>query len=78
MKSRERLREQIESLDEPELERLTDFIAFLRFKARSRKKPLLSDAELETLYEESAEEDLMLAEAGIEDYAKSLSEEDGQ
>ncbi|HEX8070354.1 MAG TPA: hypothetical protein VF546_10410 [Pyrinomonadaceae bacterium] len=75
MSTREQVLEELETLSEEELEEVAEYLAFLRYRARS-KPPVLDDAQLAALYGEFADEDRELAEAGLEDYAADLQAED--
>jgi predicted transcriptional regulator len=53
-----------------------EFIQRHQFQQKIERLKNLSDAELEALYAEAAEEDLMLAELGLESYVTLLKEEE--
>jgi hypothetical protein len=67
--------EDLEILEEPQLEKVAEYGAFLRFSAR-RHRPQPDESEWAALYAEFAEEDRALAEAGMADYAAALARED--
>lgn len=63
---------EVETLGENELQAVADYVSFLKF--RSRMSP--DEARLASLYGEFEQEDRELAEAGMNDYAQALSQED--
>lgn len=71
----ESVREEIISLDENRLQLVADYLAFLRFQSRP-KIVMPSDETLAALYAEFGEEDRIMAEEGMEDYARGLAIED--
>ena len=66
------------SFKRPELGRVAEFLAFLKFRARLHATPKLDETQLAALYAEFAEEDRVLAEEGMSDYAGGLHKEDTQ
>ncbi|HIK41595.1 hypothetical protein [Thermoleptolyngbya sp. M55_K2018_002] len=72
--SSESIKQEIEQLTTEELQQVADFIAFLRF--RNKRRRMLDAEQLALLNTEFAEADRALAEAGMEDYASLLREED--
>ena len=72
---RENIKQEIQQLDEAQLEEIGRFIEFLKWKSQcaTRSNQLESFARL---YQEFAQEDRELAEAGMTDYTKQLNEED--
>jgi hypothetical protein len=72
--SRESVQREVEQLTTEQLQQVADFIAFLKF--RSRHRQMLDSEQLALLKTEFAAEDRALAEAGMEDYASLLDEED--
>ena len=78
------LREQIvcemERLPEAELQYVSDRLAFLEFKARRKTVPveLPDSATLAALYFEFADEDRLLADEGMAEYATFLATEDSR
>jgi len=69
--TKESLAKELEALDEQQLKKIGDFIAFIKYKARYSN---LTGAE--TLYAEFAAEDQQLAEEGMAEYAGMLKKED--
>jgi hypothetical protein len=73
--TRETIKQEIDHLDRAQLSQLAEYIAFLKF--RSRFQPPPSDlAQFANLYQEFAEDDHQLAEAGLADYVSQLQQED--
>lgn len=75
MSIKERVVEELKTLSEVELEEVSEYLAFLKFRAR-RTAPKLDQRQLAALYAEFTEEDRNLAEEGMADYAAGLMEED--
>jgi hypothetical protein len=71
------LKQDLDQLTDEQLQQVADFIAFLKFRDK-RHRRILDPARLAPLVTEFAEEDRMLAEAGMEDYAMMLTQEDHQ
>jgi hypothetical protein len=76
MTVREYVSQTLQSLDEAELAEVADYLAYLRFRARSHSVPAIDTGQMAALYAEAAEEDRELAEAGMADYAEGLAKED--
>lgn len=72
---REQVARDLGVLSDKDLEQVAEYVSFLRFRAR-RKRANIDESKLAGLYAEFADEDRELAEAGMEDYARSLAEED--
>jgi hypothetical protein len=72
---REQVVEELKTLSEVELKEVSEYLAFLKFRAR-RTAPTLDEGQLASLYAEFADEDRNLAEEGMADYATGLMEED--
>lgn len=71
----ESIKRDIEKLTDMQLQKVAEFIAFLRFqKKQSRTK--LDPTLLAPLATEFAEEDIALAESGMDDYKAMLVQED--
>ena len=66
----------LDTLSEAELVQVAEFLAFLKFRARLQPMPELDEAQLATLYAACAEEDRVLAEAGMAEYMRGLCQED--
>lgn len=76
MSLKEYVTQAIEGLNEAELTQLAEYLTFLRFRARLPVMPSVDKAQLATLYAEFGEEDRLLAEEGMEEYAIGLRAED--
>ena len=76
MTLKERVRQDLERLDEGGLREVADFVAFLEFRTQRNATPQWDDTAMATLYAEFSEEDRALAEAGMSDYAAGLARED--
>ncbi len=75
---KEQVTRALDDLSEPEIQQVSEFVAFLKFRARITPSPVLDAAQLALLYAESAEEDRRLAEEDMGDYHKLLQAEDTQ
>lgn len=75
MSTREQVLEELETLSEAELAEVAEYLAFLKYRARS-KQPTVDESQLAALYAEFAEEDRAAAEDGLADYAAGLKKED--
>lgn len=76
MSLKERVAQELDNLDEPELRQVADYLSFLKFQARTSHRPQVSENDLAALYAEFADEDRRLAEEGMADYARGLAAED--
>ncbi len=76
MSIKEYVTQAIEGLNEAELAQLAEYVTFLRFRTRLPVMPPIDKAQLAALYAEFGEEDRLLAEEGLEDYAAGLRVED--
>ena len=76
MSVKEQVARELDSLSEAELKQVAEYVAFLKFRTRFNQMSSLDDAQLAVLYSEFADEDRMLAEEGMSDYAKGLAKED--
>jgi succinate dehydrogenase flavin-adding protein (antitoxin of CptAB toxin-antitoxin module) len=72
---KEFITQELETLNEEQLRQVADFLAFLKFRLRSRCWKI-DESQLATLYSEFAEEDQKLAEEGLDEYAELLRQED--
>jgi hypothetical protein len=72
--SSEALKQDLDQLTHEQLQQVADFIAFLKFQNKHRRI-VLDPAQLATLTA-FAEEDRILAEVGMSDYAALLHQED--
>jgi hypothetical protein len=71
----EAIKQDLDDLTAEQLQQVADFIAFLKF-CHKRRALVLDPSQLATLTTEFAEEDRALAEAGMDDYAVLLHQED--
>jgi hypothetical protein len=76
MSVKEQAARELDSLSEAELKQVAEYVAFLKFRTRFNQMSSLDEAQLAVLYSEFADEDRMLAEEGMSDYAKGLAKED--
>jgi hypothetical protein len=74
--STEALKQDLEQLTHDQLQQVADFIAFLKFRDQRHRRLILDPTQLATLFTEFANEDHTLAEAGMDDYAAMLHQED--
>jgi hypothetical protein len=72
----ESIKQDLERLNEKQLEQVADFIAFLKFRGQRHPQTILDSTHLADLFTEFAAEDRELAEAGMNDYAAMLHQED--
>ena len=75
MNTKEQISQQLNHLSEEQLNQVADFITFLRFRQRL-VKPIANTEKLARIYQDFGEEDRQLAEAGINEYADLLTQED--
>ncbi len=75
MTTKEKINQQLEQLSEEQLDQVSEFIAFLKFREKFIN-PIINTERISQLYQEFAEEDRQLAEQGINEYAELLKQED--
>ncbi|CCQ65624.1 hypothetical protein CWATWH0402_4316 [Crocosphaera watsonii WH 0402] len=75
MTTKEKINKQLEQLSEEQLDQVSEFIAFLKFREKFIN-PIINTERISQLYQEFAEEDRQLAEQGINEYAELLKQED--
>jgi ABC-type phosphate transport system auxiliary subunit len=63
-------------LNDTQLQTVSEFLEFLKFRERRKLETQFDDVELEALYAEFADEDRKLAEVGLSEYAANLERED--
>jgi len=73
--TRESIKQEIQQLDDEQLEEIGRFIEFLKWKSQRATKSNQLES-FANLYQEFAQEDRELAEAGMKDYSQQLQEED--
>lgn len=76
MTVKEQIAMELGNLSESDLREMAQYLAYLKFRDRSRKKTIPIETELKALYAEAGDEDVNLAEAGLADYAQGLAQED--
>lgn len=74
--STETIKQDLDRLTHSQLQQVADFIAFLKFRNQRQRRVVLDPTQLSNLFTEFADEDLALAEAGMNDYAVMLHQED--
>jgi hypothetical protein len=70
------LKHDLDQLTSEQLQQVADFIAFLKFRDKNQRRSAIDPAQLAALMNESVEEDAALAEAGMNDYAAMLEQEE--
>jgi hypothetical protein len=66
----------LDRLTHNQLQQVAEFIAFLKFRNQRRHQDVLDPMQLADVFTEFADEDRALAEAGMNDYAVMLHQED--
>ncbi|MBW4537206.1 MAG: hypothetical protein KME09_25045 [Pleurocapsa minor HA4230-MV1] len=74
--STEIIKQDLDRLNHNQLQQVADFIAFLKFRDRRRHRVVLDPIQLASMFTEFADEDRAFAEAGMDDYAVMLHQED--
>ncbi|MHC5614750.1 MAG: hypothetical protein ACYTXA_28145 [Nostoc sp.] len=72
---KEFLSHELDKLNEEQLKQVSDFIAFLKFRSRNVSWQIDKN-QMAALYSQFAQEDRQLAEAGLDEYAELLTQED--
>ena len=75
MSTKEEILEEIKTLSEAEIKEVAEYLAFLKYRARSKSR-IADESQLAALYAEFAEEDRDLAEEDMVDYGEGLMKED--
>jgi hypothetical protein len=78
LSAKEQVTRALDDLSESEIQQVSEFIAFLKFRAQFARATVANPAELVRLYAEGAEEGRRLAEDGITEYRGLLQAEDQQ
>ena len=73
--TRESLKQELDYFNDEQLKQVADFIAFIKFQTRFSQQTT-DISQFANLYQEFAQEDSQLAEAGISEYAELLNRED--
>jgi hypothetical protein len=68
----------LDRLTQNQLQQVAEFIAFLKFRNQRRHRVVIDPMQLADMFTEFADEDRSLAEAGMNDYALMLHQEDQQ
>ena len=76
MSLREQVRLDLDKMPEADIRQVADYVAFLKYRSRRIRIPMADEVSLARLYGEFAEEDLELADAGLDDYSRALARED--
>ena len=76
MSIKEYVAETIKHLNEADLQQVAEYVSFLRFRQRSLMTTHLDATQIAKLYAGFADEDMELAEQGMEEYAAKLQTED--
>lgn len=76
MTIKERIDEELNQFTEDQLREVANFIAFIKFRSRLTNLPQSNLNQMANLYSKFAEEDRLLAEEGITEYAELLQQED--
>jgi hypothetical protein len=74
--STESLKHDLDQLTRDQLQQVADFIAFLKFRDQHHRRIILDPTQLAAFFTEFADEDHTLAEAGMDNYAAMLRQED--
>jgi hypothetical protein len=75
---KDQLRQALDELSEPEIQQVSEFVAFLKFRTRIAPPPIADADQLARLYAEDAKEDRRLAEEGMDEFQSLLEAEDRQ
>ena len=73
--TKESLKRELDYFNDEQLKQIADFIAFIKFQMRFSQQTT-DISQFANLYQEFAQEDSELAEAGISEYAELLNRED--
>ena len=76
MSIKTRVLQTLDDLNETDLARVAEFLAFLKFRNRFYAVSAPNEAQVAEMYAEFAEEDRILAEEGMSDYTAGLHQED--
>ncbi len=74
--SSEALKQDLDRLTGEQLQQVAEFIAFLKFREKRDRRVMLDPSQLTALATDFGDEDSALAEAGMNDYAAMLHQED--
>jgi hypothetical protein len=76
MTSIEAIKQDLDKLNSEQLQKVADFIDFLKFGDRQHRQIRLNPTQLATIFTEFSEEDRVFTEMGMSDYAVMLAQED--
>ena len=76
MSMKEQVAHQLDGLSEDDLQQVSEYMAFLKFRARVSRTLALDETQLAALYSAFADKDRLPAEEGISDYIEGLAKED--
>ena len=76
MTIKEQIVQTVENLDSHDLEQVAEFLAFVKFRARTHEAPQYNPDQVAAMYSEFAKEDHQLAGEGMADYRSGLLKED--
>ena len=76
MSMKEQVAHELDGLSADDLQQVSEYVAFLKFRARVSHTPAFGESQLAALYSAFADEDRLLAEEGISDYIEGLAKED--
>jgi hypothetical protein len=75
--TKESIKRDIDHFNDKQLQQVAEFIAFIKFQTRFTQTKLDVN-QFASLYQEFAEEDRVLAETGVSEYASLLINEDAK
>ena len=73
--TKEYLKQELDQFNEKQLKEVAEFIAFIKFQTRFSQETV-DISQFANLYQEFAQEDRELAEAGISEYAELLDKKE--
>jgi hypothetical protein len=74
--SSEALKQDLDRLTAEQLQQVADFVAFLKFRDKRRRKTVLDPSQFASLATEFGEQDRAFAETGMSEYIAILNRED--
>jgi hypothetical protein len=78
MSLKEAVVDQLNNFDDVQLQKVADYLAFLRYQSLSWSPPMQEETALAALYAEFADEDRAISEEGLAEYAQALAAEDAR
>ena len=76
MTVQERLKKEIKSLNEQQLNDLEQYVAFLKYRSRFMISQSFDNDSIFSLYKKYSKEDIEFAEEGMDDYIAGLTKEE--